>query len=90
MPKLLKRGTQIIYVPSHANGDTEHPDCDRGFITSCKDDAESCFCRYWRKGEPGTLRTHLNSELTPVRNLVIQDSVAQSKVDETLALIDSE
>jgi hypothetical protein len=25
---------RVIYVPRHAKGDTKHPDCERGVITS--------------------------------------------------------
>ena len=55
----MKLGTQIIYVPSHAEGDTNHPDCEFGFVTSTT--TLGAYCRYWRKGEPGVLRTRANS-----------------------------
>ena len=28
------KGEEVIYVPSHANGDVQHQDCERGEITS--------------------------------------------------------
>lgn len=77
----LTGGTQIIYVPDHAEGDPEHPDCERGFVTSVRGDV--AFCRYWSKFHRG-LRTVSNSESTPIRNLVVQDSVPQEKVDRLL------
>lgn len=61
---MLKRGDQIIYVPRHAKGDTDHPNCERGFVTSVRGD--NAFCRYWRKRLPFELRTTANSELTPI------------------------
>ena len=77
----MKRGTQIIYVPSHADG-PDHPDAEPGFVTS-GDDA-FVFCRYWSKHYPGELRTKANSERTPTCALVVQDTVDQSLVEEML------
>lgn len=78
----MKRGTQIIYVPLHANGSTWHYDCERGFVTSVTE--QGIFCRYWSKDSPGELRTKANSELTPVARLVIKDTVPQERVDALL------
>jgi hypothetical protein len=62
----MKPGTQIIYIPSHAEGDPNHPDCKLGFVISQREDISAHFCRYWSKGKPGKeLRTTANSELTP-------------------------
>lgn len=78
----MQLGTQIIYVPSHAKGDKTHSDCEPGFITSvCGDNA---FCRYWRKTPPYELRTRSCSELTPIANLVVEDTVAQVVVDQAI------
>jgi hypothetical protein len=78
---MLERGTQIIYVPNHAD-DTSHPDCEAGFVTSAC--ATTAFCRYWSKHEPGELRTKANSENTYIENLVIQDTVPQARVEAAL------
>ena len=78
----MKPGTQIIYVPMHAEGDTEHPDCQAGFVTSLRDDF--AFCRYWSKHHPGELRTKANSEATPLDCLVIQDTRPQAEVNQAL------
>jgi len=80
----MKRGTQIAYVPMHADGDLDHPDVEFGFafVASVRDNA--VFCRYWRKGQPGVLRTTANSELTVLRLLVEHKSVEQSVVDRVL------
>lgn len=81
----MERGTQVIYVPSHANGDEMHPDCESGFITSTQ--PGFAFCRYWHKGQPGKLRTTANSERTPICAIVVQDTVPQKIVDATLRSI---
>lgn len=80
----LKRGTQIIYVPTHAEGIPDHPDREPGFVTSVRGD--HAFCRYWSKYTPGDLRTKANSESTPINCLRIEDTVPQRKVEETMLL----
>jgi len=80
----IRRGAQIVYVPNHAWGNDEHPDCEAGFITSVSEDA--AFCRYW--GEEGQLRTKANSERTPISNLVLKDTVPQKQVEEALGAIE--
>ena len=85
---VIARGTQILYVPMHAQGDTNHPDCEAGFVTSVRGDV--AFCRYWNKRLPAELRTKANSEATPIGALVEQWSVPQRLVDEALAAIDTE
>jgi hypothetical protein len=78
----MKRGTQIIYVPMHTEGNLDHPDCEPGFVTSVREDF--AFCRYWSKHSPGELRTKANSEGTPLDCLVVKDTVPQWRVDELL------
>jgi hypothetical protein len=80
-PATLKRGTQIAYIPMHANGDINHPDVEFGFVTTFEPDKGFAFCRYWRKGEPGVLRTLANSECTPSGMLIEHQSVTQKLVD---------
>lgn len=80
----LKRGTQVICVPSHARGDVNHRDCEAGFVTSGHSAGGIAFCRYWSKLHPGELRTRANSELTKVFRLVIRDSVPQEQVEAAL------
>ena len=75
----MKPGTQIAYIPLHAENDINHPDVEFGFVVSERGDAH--FCRYWRRGHPGELRTVANSELTPTNNLVEYKSVSQDVVD---------
>lgn len=80
----MKRGTQIIYVPHHTEGNTDHPDCEPGFVTSVHSNGRAAFCRFWRKPELDQLRTTANSELTPIANLVVRDTVPQSQVKAAL------
>ncbi len=80
----LKRGMQIVYVPSHAEGDTKHRDAEQGFVTSVVGD--NAFCRYWSKFEGGQLRTKSCGELTSISNLLIQDSVPQIEVEAALRM----
>jgi len=82
-----KRGDQIAYVPTHAEGDLQHPDVDFGFVTSVPT-ATDLFCRYWSKFSPGELRTKACSELTPGANVVHYDSVDQSLVDAEIKKLD--
>jgi len=79
---ILKRGIQIAYVPQHANGYEYHEDVEYGFITSVRGDG--AFCRYWSKSDPTELRTKCNSELTPVRYLIVLNTRPQEMVDQLL------
>ena len=84
---MIKRGTQIAYIPSHANGDTSHPDVEFGFAME-KPRHVGVFCRYWRKGHPGELRTVANSELTPLEYIIEYESVSQRIVDSVIFQIE--
>ena len=33
-PADFKKGDKVLYVPTHAQGDTNHPDCERGVVSS--------------------------------------------------------
>lgn len=75
--EIMKPGTQIIYVPTHAGGDIHHPDCEAGFVAhETILPGNAIFCRYWANGSaPRRLRTLANSEATPIEYLVIRDTV---------------
>lgn len=34
---LFKKGDRVRYIPHHANGDEEHPDCENGVVSSTND-----------------------------------------------------
>lgn len=80
MPEMFfKLKDQIAYIPTHANGDIEHPDVEHGFVTSVLGD--TVFCRYWSKSHPRYLRTTANSEGRPIECLVHHHTAIQSIVD---------
>jgi len=83
--RFFKRGTQIVYVPSHISSD-DAPECEEGFITSVG--IGGAFCRYWSKTAIGLLRTRANSEMTPFLNLIIKDTHSQEVVDTLLKEIE--
>ena len=79
----LNRGTQILYVPAHANGNTAHPDVEAGFVTSIAGDV--IFCAYWSRNNPhGELRTRAGGQ-TPWDSIVIRDTVPFSRVNNALS-----
>ena len=88
MAKLI-RGTQIVYLPPHAERNLNHPDVEYGFITSgpvtVAPNVAAYYARYWRKGHPGKLRTKANSECTSLDCIVVKDSVPQNVVNAVLA-----
>jgi hypothetical protein len=92
----LHRGDQVIYKPDHIEDPLafDYPNGSQpGFIVSgpCRSSAfgplDCYFVRYWRivKGRPvNDLRTKANSESTPVRCIVVQDTVPQEWVEKAL------
>ena len=62
----IGKGTQIIYIPTHAKGFIRHQDVEIGFVTSLGRNGDVAFCRYWSKSNPDELRTKANSEATPI------------------------
>ncbi len=82
----MLRGTQIVYTPTHARGDMNHPDSQSGFITHNSEIGGAVFCRYWSKNpkRPKQLRTKSNSELTPISLLVFWETVPQRDVEIAL------
>lgn len=81
----LQSGLQIASCPA---GDDEGVRREYGFVISVS--GAAAFCRYWRKGEPGVLRTTSCSELTPLEWLIPYDSVPQAQVDTLLRQIQEE
>jgi hypothetical protein len=77
-------GTQIAYIPNHAEGEISHPDVKFGFVTKHEEGASFAICRYWRNGELGTLRTTTTGEATPIENLIEHETVSQSIVEKEL------
>jgi len=85
---IIQKGSQIAYVPNHAEGNLSHPDVEFGFVTSIRDNI--AFCRYWSKDSFEILRTKANSEATPLNRIVLHISTAQSNINKLLADIEAE
>ena len=83
----VSKGTQIAYVPRHAEGNIKHKDVQFGFVTSKTQNG--AFCRYFRSDGKG-LRTTANSELTPWDCLVIIGHHTQGEIHLLLNGIDAE
>jgi hypothetical protein len=85
---MFKPGDQIVYIPTHATGDQNHPDREYGFVTSVKPDHGIAFCRYWSRYSLTLLRTKSCSEATPIGNLRIHKSRPQKEVNELITKIE--
>ena len=48
----FKPGDWVVYVPSHAHGDKDHPDCERGTVTSVGETSGLVFVRYGAQPNP--------------------------------------
>lgn len=87
----LKPGTQVAYIPTHANGDINHPDVEFGFVTAENRTKDGHHVRYWARNCTGDrLRTTANSENTPNYLLVKYISCPQSSVERELNKINAE
>lgn len=80
---MLKPGDQIVYIPAHAKKDPDHPDREYGFVESVR--GTTAYCRYWRKGQPGVLRTVANSEATNIMDLQKAKSYSQEWIRSYLS-----
>lgn len=43
-------GDEVRYIPTHANGDSSHKDCENGIVTSVNDKKTLIFVKYYRNG----------------------------------------
>lgn len=84
----VKKGVQIIYIPTHCKGNIFHEDIQKGFIMSLCNDKKSAFCRYFYSN--GDLRTRANSESTPLDMLYLAHHSNQKKIDDTIKFIEKE
>jgi hypothetical protein len=48
----FKPGDWVVYVPSHAHGDRDHPDCERGTVTFVGETSDLVFVRYGAQPNP--------------------------------------
>lgn len=89
-------GTQIMYMPNHANPFDDN--CEYGFIMRniISDNDEYVFCRFFHKasgyvkGEHARLRTTANSEACRPEDLYIHTSRDQKMVDDMVKDIQQE
>ena len=71
----FKPGDMIRYIPRHAHGEKEHPDCEDGIVTSVG--SSYVFCRFvcndsnGGKRYSGKWRTVANSEACDPDDLII-------------------
>ena len=88
---MMKSGTQIAYIPRHAQNspvlldNITNPDVELGFVTGICGNGTAHFCRYWSRYEKNVLRTRANSESTPDDCLIEYQSVDQKIVDKLIA-----
>ena len=100
---MLKKGTQIIYVPAHIEVSLNPSDAEKlalvvgkqaepGFVSQTTATTNHhVFCRFWSKHRGGRdLRTRTNSESTPMDSILLFDTAPQDVVDAWLTIIDYE
>ena len=42
---MIQQGSRVIYIPHHAHGDINHPDCEHGKVSSINE-AGTVFVRF--------------------------------------------
>jgi hypothetical protein len=43
---MFYKGDHVLYVPTHARGNTTHPDCQRGVVSSVRPEDRIAFVKY--------------------------------------------
>lgn len=65
------KGTRVIYIPWHANGDSTHKDCQHGIVSSVQ--KNFVFVKYdtsyWKKTDPDE---SITAQATKRSNLVLE------------------
>lgn len=54
MTTKFEPGDRVIYVPHHAEGNTRHPDCEQGIVSSVGKLSNTVFVRFYNR--IGTLK----------------------------------
>lgn len=49
MKKEFKHGDHVLYIPTHAHGNINHKDCERGVVSSVSNDGKTIFVKYDNK-----------------------------------------
>lgn len=78
----FKVGDQVLYIPTHAEGDPSHPDCEEGFVTSVGANG-AVFCRYFFPRHGG-IRTRANSESTYPDDLILFNHRSPAEIQRML------
>jgi hypothetical protein len=87
---IFEPGDQIMYIPGYANGNPNDPGAELGFVQAPgRWYPEAVFCRFYRKGHPGELRTVANSVLALTSCLQHYISVPQETVNRLREEIDA-
>lgn len=72
---LFEKGNEVLYIPNHANGDAEHPDCQKGVVSSVgktlSDGRQQAVWVRYGDGETGAL--------TPTKNLRLLGALSASQ-----------
>jgi hypothetical protein len=68
--KQFKEGDTIVYIPMHAKGNRNYPDCEHGFVTHVSKIIGTVYCKFYNRD--GTLRTKANSEGCNPDDLVLE------------------
>ena len=63
--EIVEAGDRVIYVPRHAHGDINHPDCEYGIVKEIA--LNGIFVNYVRKGIP-----QMTAQLTNPRFLYLE------------------
>ena len=42
----FKVGDPVTYIPNHADNDASHPDCERGHVSSLREDSDMVWVRF--------------------------------------------
>ena len=83
---MLKRGTQICYIPQFVTGSLKeklaHRQTEFGFVETINNNG--VWCRFWSHYSPNELRTKTNAEQTPPQCIIEYESHPQEQVDELL------
>lgn len=64
MNKFIDVGDRVIYIPTHAEGNINHPDCEYGTISSWND--TYIFVKYVKNGIP-----QMTAQATDPRDLYL-------------------
>ena len=89
--KKLRRGTQIVYLPTHLlkDADISNLDIQFGFVTSHKG-PEHIFCRYFSRHDLSTLRTLSCSEGAYLENIYMLNTFEKPVIKFWLKYIDDQ